>query len=338
MTSDAKIGLLLGLIFIFVIAFIINGLPRFQAVANNNELTTTMVSAPNGTLGIGGNERRVQENFDWRAPAEEQPRAAVQMPIEEKEDIRFTMKLPQETSPIQQPLILEPSPAAPAAGQVAKEAEPSPAQPTEQAASPLPQEKPEAAKIEPPKSAASKEYVVAEGDTLGAIAKKLYGPKAGSTSANITRIFQANRQILKSPDDIQVGQKLTIPLAGASGPAANKNESESSLSGALFEKAVALGKKAGILKADAPRQSGSTPSTGSGLTPSSPPKGSKAKPAGQTSARSAEPYVVQEGDSLSRIAARQLGDSSRYLEIAKLNGLKDPDTLDVGTPLKMPAR
>lgn len=27
MTSDAKIGLLLGLVFIFVIAFIINGLP-----------------------------------------------------------------------------------------------------------------------------------------------------------------------------------------------------------------------------------------------------------------------------------------------------------------------
>ena len=317
MTSDAKIGLLLGLIFIFVIAFIINGLPRFQAVANNNELTTTMVSAPNGTLGIGGNERRVQEGFDWRVPAEEQPRAAVQMPIEEKEDIRFTMKLPQEISPVQQPLILEPLPAAPVAEQVA-EAEPSPAQPAEQAAEPLPQEKPEVAKIEPPKPAASKEYVVAEGDTLGAIAKKLYGSEAGSTSANITRIFQANRQILKSPDDIHVGQKLTIPMVGASGPAANK--SESSLSGSLFEKAVAIGKKAGILKADGPRE------------------GSKAKPAAQTPARPAASYIVQEGDSLSRIAARQLGDSSRYLEIAKLNGLKDPDTLDVGTPLKMPAR
>ena len=30
MTSDAKIGLLLGLVFIFIIAFVINGLPRFQ--------------------------------------------------------------------------------------------------------------------------------------------------------------------------------------------------------------------------------------------------------------------------------------------------------------------
>jgi nucleoid-associated protein YgaU len=50
------------------------------------------------------------------------------------------------------------------------------------------------------------------------------------------------------------------------------------------------------------------------------------------------PYVVQDGDSLSRIAARQLGNSGRYLEIAKLNGLKDPDNLTVGTQLKMPAR
>lgn len=36
MTSDAKIGLLLGLVFIFIIAFVINGLPRFQNSVDNN--------------------------------------------------------------------------------------------------------------------------------------------------------------------------------------------------------------------------------------------------------------------------------------------------------------
>jgi nucleoid-associated protein YgaU len=308
MTSDAKIGLLLGLIFIFVIAFIINGLPRFQAVANNNELTTTMVSAQNGTLGIGGNERRIQEDFDWGTPADEQPRPNVQMPIEEKEDFRFRMKFPEETPPVQEPLFLEPSPTEPAIGQVAKEVEPSPARPAEQAA--RPQERAEITKIEPLKPAASKEYVVAEGDTLGGIAKKFYGPEEGNKNASITRIFEANRQILKTVDDIYVGQKLTIPPLRASGP--DENKSESSLPGSFFEKAVAIGKKAGILKADGPRES------------------SKAKPAGQ--------YVVQEGDSLSRIAARQLGNASRYPEIAKLNALKDQDNLTVGMQLKMPAR
>ena len=39
MTSDAKIGLLLGLVFIFIIAFVINGLPRFKSVLAENELT-----------------------------------------------------------------------------------------------------------------------------------------------------------------------------------------------------------------------------------------------------------------------------------------------------------
>ena len=52
MTSDAKIGLLLGLVFIFIIAFIINGLPSFKSEVDNNELTTTMVSL-NKQLGIG---------------------------------------------------------------------------------------------------------------------------------------------------------------------------------------------------------------------------------------------------------------------------------------------
>ena len=42
MTSDAKIGLLLGLVFIFIIAFIINGLPKFGHNSNNNDSTCTL--------------------------------------------------------------------------------------------------------------------------------------------------------------------------------------------------------------------------------------------------------------------------------------------------------
>ena len=53
MTSDAKVGLLLGLIFIFIIAFVLNGMPRFRKAANNSELTTNMVNSQNDKLGIG---------------------------------------------------------------------------------------------------------------------------------------------------------------------------------------------------------------------------------------------------------------------------------------------
>jgi len=56
MTSDAKIGLLLGLVFIFAIAFIINGLPRFAERGGHSELTTNM-AGPHKEKPIAANER-----------------------------------------------------------------------------------------------------------------------------------------------------------------------------------------------------------------------------------------------------------------------------------------
>ena len=69
----------------------------------------------------------------------------------------------------------------------------------------------------------------------------------------------------------------------------------------------------------------------------SPPKQNN-RDAQQTSP--AEPYMVQEGDTLWRIAARQLGDGRRYKEIVELNaGLADDEnSLAVGTQLIIPAR
>jgi len=49
-------------------------------------------------------------------------------------------------------------------------------------------------------------YVVAKGDSLSRIAKRVYG------SANEwKRIFEANTDLLKDPDKIYPGQKLKIP-------------------------------------------------------------------------------------------------------------------------------
>jgi nucleoid-associated protein YgaU len=50
------------------------------------------------------------------------------------------------------------------------------------------------------------EYEVKSGDTLSAIAKKVTGGKL-----TYQQIFEANRDKLKDPDKIQVGQKLKIP-------------------------------------------------------------------------------------------------------------------------------
>ena len=52
--------------------------------------------------------------------------------------------------------------------------------------------------------------------------------------------------------------------------------------------------------------------------------------------RGSRTYVVQQDDSLWRIAARTLGDGARWMEIAKLNPTLDPDRLTAGDELVLP--
>lgn len=47
-------------------------------------------------------------------------------------------------------------------------------------------------------------------------------------------------------------------------------------------------------------------------------------------------YTVKRGDTLSKIAASQLGSYKRASEIAKLNNLRDPNSLKVGQVLRLP--
>ena len=49
-------------------------------------------------------------------------------------------------------------------------------------------------------------YVVKKGDTLSKIAKEFYGD-----ASLYPQIFEANRDILKDPNLIKIGQKLRIP-------------------------------------------------------------------------------------------------------------------------------
>lgn len=54
--------------------------------------------------------------------------------------------------------------------------------------------------------AAGQTYTVKAGDTLSKISKEFYGD-----SHEYMRIFYANRDKLRDPDKIQVGQELTVP-------------------------------------------------------------------------------------------------------------------------------
>ena len=53
---------------------------------------------------------------------------------------------------------------------------------------------------------AQKTYVVEKGDTLQTISDKVYG-----TTRKWKKIYEANRDVLESPDMIKPGQKLVIP-------------------------------------------------------------------------------------------------------------------------------
>jgi nucleoid-associated protein YgaU len=158
----------------------------------------------------------------------------------------------------------------------------------------------------PKKQPARKIYVVQDGDVLATVAKKAYGAEEGNKLANIKRIFEANRTVLKSPDEIFVGQKLLIPpLPQARGA----GKPDTPLSEALFEKVQNIGKRK---LADMKVQ----------------------QPEGRY-------YVVQDGDNLWKIATSHLGNGARFEEIAKLNTdiLKSQDAkLDIGMRLRLPAK
>jgi len=53
---------------------------------------------------------------------------------------------------------------------------------------------------------ATQYYIVKKGDTLWKIAENYYGD-----GKLYKKIFEANADILKNPDVIQIGQKLKIP-------------------------------------------------------------------------------------------------------------------------------
>ena len=60
--------------------------------------------------------------------------------------------------------------------------------------------------FDPKKSGIIESYTVKAGDTLSVIAEKIYGD-----AAKYNDIYEANKDVLASADDIKVGQELKIP-------------------------------------------------------------------------------------------------------------------------------
>ncbi|UCD52125.1 MAG: LysM peptidoglycan-binding domain-containing protein [Phycisphaerales bacterium] len=326
MTSDAKIGLLLGLVFIFVIAFIINGLPNF---GNHSQAeATSMIDFEAENLGVVDNAQNAQEQLDWTALLEQEDDVMAELePVAgpETTDVTPDAVVAAETEGVRSEYTLEGlmtgvsrtiedvvnrfAESSRSTTLQAEASEPTPAVDAhELRPDPTPAAAPAARSTASAERAsgrpAPKIYEVQAGDVLATVAKKAYGPEEGNRLVNINRIFEANRMTLDSPDEIFVGQKLVIPAL----PKAAGGATDTALSEALFEKVQDIGRR-NLDKID------------------------QDKPQGRF-------YVVQDGDSLWRIAATQLGNGARHEEIAKLNAdlLKNKDTLAIGMHLRLPAK
>lgn len=308
MTSDAKIGLLLGLVFIFIIAFVINGLPRFRSVIGSDEQAVTIVNPQSDSQAIGQRERRAQDIFEYQEQLAAEPPGDFQTvtrelinnqnlglaPVEDSdsvievaqnnintESIRYTMPLTQNASVTENGVPEEPA------------YTPENLVPVENISqTPV-------RRTEPVRQASPKTYIIKEGDgNLANIAKKFYGKVEGNRLVNVNRIFNANRGVLRSADEIYVGQKLIIPPLPASTQGSTDNRSV--FSNPLFERVNSVG--------------------------------------GQST--TGKWYVVKENDSLWTIAVEQLGNGSRYKEISKLNTdrIVDEDRVSPGMRLRLPVR
>lgn len=208
MTSDAKIGLLLGLVFIFLIAFVINGLPSFNQKTANSELTMNMVSLSDKSPGIGTKERRVTEALRASEMTKKQ-----ELPIGPA--VEPNQKAEQTLASLPAGNLVATAPAAAETKELPPEPKPIAAESAEE----------------------QQTYVVAQGDSLVSIAKKFYGEKDGKKQANIMMIFESNKSELKSPKDLKVGQKIVIPQL------AKQTDTDQLLSHPLLEKTDSVGKR-----------------------------------------------------------------------------------------------
>lgn len=147
-------------------------------------------------------------------------------------------------------------------------------------------------------------YTVKEGETLFLIAQKYY-----DDGGKYPEIMRANNL---TSDSIEVGQELNIPkLEAMESPLASTRPESSPLS------------SPSILPSEAPTPSGAK---GGALN--------QTTTWGESIATTT--YTVQSGDWLSKIAGRAYGDIMQYEKIAKANNISDPNSIEIGTVLKIP--
>lgn len=180
-------------------------------------------------------------------------------------------------------------------------------------------------------------HVVERGESLGKIAAAHFGR---STPERVKALFEANRDRLKTPDEVRAGQKLRIPDLG---PASDQFEPVRSLTLASPETVSAAAPSA-PMRADGQQIRIPIPvGAEAGATKSAKPG---AATVGHDTAQGTKPdaspafrwYEVQPKDTLSAIARRQLGNERLYSEIYRLNRdlIPDQNRIRPGMKIRLP--
>ncbi len=165
------------------------------------------------------------------------------------------------------------------------------------------------------------EYQVKRGDTLSKIAQNLWG-----SSANYMDIYEANKDLLRNPNDLHVGMTLKIPTPS--------NSVDFPIGKPVETPPVETAPTTEPPATETPPAD--PPATNATGTTEAPPV-TEGPPAEPPAPQFTE-VTVKPGESLSILALRHLGDSERYPEIYEANKdiLSSPEAVRAGMTLKIP--
>ena len=369
MTSDAKIGLLLGLVFIFVIAFVINGLPSLRPPTVGRAEVTPSAGENFAVDGVAGKTETAPnwtELLDQQRPGHEPTPGAAETP----------KPAVAETPQPSQPLTSQPATAGDEGVRYSL-----PLSGIGKLLDQLPQMVPASRgefNMETPKPAPESPAVSAHPPVAiapPARSEPLPEPKPAEMLTKVTDVVEPARLAPVASKPLVVpGSKTYVVVGGDTLPAIAKrfygSEEGNRLANIdrIFQAnltvlkspaEVKVGQKLVIppplppLPKPAPTPAATTTATAPAPNPNKPsdvlPQKlfEKVQSLGRRAPDPVPPatpegrwYTVQDGDKLWRIAATQLGAGSRWDEIYKLNSqiLTNQDALQVGMRLRLPAK
>ena len=185
-------------------------------------------------------------------------------------------------------------------------------------------------------------HPIAEGETLFSICKKEYND--GSLSVALAKY---NKNVIPDPKKVRKGVTIRLPSAETlrgegkstrveATPKQGASNEVPALAAADVIVAETKAAPGGVVNVElSPGGKGASKSTTKSAQSADASK-SSAKTTASSDASKGSTYTVRKGDTLYSIAQRELGNKSRWQEIAALNG--GSDSLSPGTTIKIPAR